>query len=394
MGHLRIGWQNMAPISSEFLERLEKIRVGFLFDHPFLSVLALSIGIEFRKNSHEAFETNGMAIYVDATLAQSLDAPRLKYTYAHILMHIILKHAFRMQGRDHGMWNRSSDIVVNLLLSDFERVGIAPDDEVLLEKFRNKSVEEVYNILYEESENGEGTPEEQNPQEEKLDLIENEGDSAFSIEDLDATIVQAMGVAKKQGNIPSSFLEAISEVTKPKIDLQTLLQNYFQESFFYKQSDFSRPNRRFIHKKLYLPGYKYQKNRVTLYIALDRSMSISKETFSHFLGVIDEIVRMSIDAKVIVVPFDESVDEANIVTFENEVMACKLTFAKGNGGTLFAPLAEYINKVAPSDAFLMLLSDGFFTMEKKLDIQTIFLLTHKANLQRFQGYADTFYLEI
>ena len=391
---LKSGLQNMAPTSSEFSDSLEKIRVGFLFDHPFLSVLALSISTEFRKNAHEAFETNGVAIYIDETLCSSLDEQRLKYTYAHTLLHIILKHAFRMQGRDHGMWNRSSDIVINLLLSNFERVGIAPNDEVLLEKFRNKSVEEVYNILYQEKKEGEGEADEQNPRMQKLDLIENEGESEFSMEELDATIVQAMGVAKKQGNIPRSFLEAIDEVTKSKMDLQTLLSSYFQESFFYKQSDFSRPNRRFIHQNLYLPGYRYQKNRLTLYIALDRSMSISKETFSYFLGVIDEIVRMSVDAKVVVVPFDEKVDEGDVVSFENESMACKLSFSKGNGGTLFEPLAEYITKNAPSDAILMLLSDGFFTMEKKLSLQTLCLLTQRENLKRFEGYADTFYFEI
>ena len=111
-----------------------------------------------------------------------------------------------MSNREHGTWNRSSDIVINLLLSDFERVGERPENEVMLEKFRDKSVEEVYNILYEENEDGEGTPDDENPQEEKLDLIEEEGDNSAAMEEIDALIVQAMGAASKQGNIPSSFL--------------------------------------------------------------------------------------------------------------------------------------------------------------------------------------------
>ena len=123
----------MANISSDFLIKLEKIRVQFLFDHPFLSVLALSLPMHFRKNPHEAFETNGIAIFVDETLCQTMEDEELKYIYAHTLLHVILKHAFRMNGRDHGMWNRSSDIVINLLLSDFERVGQRPEHEVMLE---------------------------------------------------------------------------------------------------------------------------------------------------------------------------------------------------------------------------------------------------------------------
>ncbi|MDX1296338.1 MAG: hypothetical protein R3302_08720, partial [Sulfurimonadaceae bacterium] len=210
------GWPSMATSLSD---RLEKIRVRFLFDHPFLSVLALSLPMHFRENPHEAFETDGSAIYVDETMADTLSDAHLKYTYAHTLLHVMLKHAFRMGGRDHKVWNRSSDIVINLLLSDFERVGERPEDEVLLEKFRDRSVEEVYNTLYQENQDGEGTPDEENPKEQKLDLIENEGDTEAAEEELDALIVQAMGAAQKQGNIPASFLEVIREVTRPKIDL-------------------------------------------------------------------------------------------------------------------------------------------------------------------------------
>ena len=106
----------MANTSSDFLTKLEKIRIGFLFDHPFLSVLALSLPMEFRKNPHEAFETNGTRVFVDPALCEHIPEQELKYVYAHTLLHILLKHPFRMKNREHGTWNRSSDIVINLLL--------------------------------------------------------------------------------------------------------------------------------------------------------------------------------------------------------------------------------------------------------------------------------------
>jgi hypothetical protein len=95
------------------------------------------------------------------------------------------------------------------------------------------------------------------------------------------------------------------EITKPSIDLHTLLHAYMSESFFDKESDFSHPNRRFIHQELYLPGYRYDRNRLSLFIFLDRSMSITGEVFARFLGIIDSIVRMSHDFEVSVLPFDE-----------------------------------------------------------------------------------------
>lgn len=388
------GWRSMATTSSKFLNKLEKIRVQFLFDHPFLSVLALSLPMEFRKNPHEAFETDGTHIFVDAMLCEAMSEEELKYIYAHTLLHILLKHPFRMNKRDHGVWNRSSDIVINLLLSDFQRVGTRPQHEVMLEKFRDRSVEEVYNVLYEENEDGEGTPDDANPQEEKLDLIENEGDTKAAMEELDALIVQAMGAANKQGNIPASFLEVIKEVIRPKIDLETLLHSYMSESFFDKEVNFAYPNRRFIHQGIYLPGYTHERNRLKLYIALDRSMSITTEVFSKFLGIIDSVLRMSSDFEVSVVPFDESVDINKIVNYNSQDIKPELSFEKGNGGTLIEPLFEYLKKSAEPNSTLMVLSDGLFKIKKSAEINTLFLISQKKNIKNIEPYGDVFYFDL
>lgn len=388
------GWKNMATISSSFLKKLEKIRIQFLFDHPFLSVLALSLPMEFRKNLYEPFETNGKIIFVDSTLCEHIQTEELKYIYAHTLLHILLKHPFRMTNRNHGIWNRSSDIVINLLLSDFERVGQRPQNEVMLEKFRDKSVEEVYNILYEENDDGEGIPDEENPQEEKLDLIEEEGDNSAAIEEIDTLIVQAMGAASKQGNIPSSFLEIIKEVIRPKLDLETLLHTYMSESFFDKEINFSHPNRRFIHQGIYLPGYKREENRLNIYIALDRSMSISSEIFSKFLGIIDSVLRMSTDFEVSVIPFDESVDKQKIIKYDSQQIRPKIEFEKGNGGTLIEPVFEYLKIHASMDATLMVLSDGLFKIEKASELNTLFLVSEKKNMKKLGAFGDVFYFDL
>lgn len=346
-------------------------------------------------NPHEIFETNGMALFVDESKAEQISDENLKYMYAHILLHILLKHAFRMGEREGKTWNRSCDIVINLLLADFERVGVRPDDEVMLDKFKDKSVEEVYHALFQESPEGEGTPDEENPNEQKQDLIENEGDTESAQEELDNLIVQAIGAAQKQGNVSVSFLEAINEVTKPKIDLQTLLHVYLSESYFDKVSDFSRPNRRFIHQGVYLPGYKKEQNRLKLYIALDRSMSISYEVFSKFLGIIDATLRMSSDFEVSVIPFDESVDEEAIVSYDAQSIGLpKLSFEKGNGGTDFYSVLEYFKAKALYEGTLMVLSDGFFKIEHAAELQTLFLISEKKNIKRLEKYGDVFYFDL
>ncbi len=374
--------------TTSFNDQLEKIRVQFLFDHPFLSVLALSIPHKEWDNRHMLFETDGSTIRIDASKAGEVDDAKLKYLYAHVLLHILLKHPFRMRGRDKATWNRSCDIVIGLLLSDFERVGSADEEAMVIESFRDKSVEEVYHALYRESNEGEGQQSDDNPTMQKMDIIENEGDTKVAEEEIDALIIQAMGAARKQGNIPASLLEMFDEITKPSIDLHTLLHAYMSESFFDKESDFSHPNRRFIHQELYLPGYRYDRNRLSLFIFLDRSMSITGEVFARFLGIIDSIVRMSHDFEVSVLPFDERVYSEEKKSYDAQGILPNISFAKGNGGTQFAPVLEYLNTHAGEKNLAVILSDGYFTVEKAPAMQTLFLLSEKKNLKRFERYGD------
>lgn len=380
--------------TTSFNEQLEKIRVQFLFDHPFLSVLALSIPHKFQNNAHVLFETDGVSIRVDESKGVGYDDGRLKYLYAHVLLHILLKHPFRMQGRDKPTWNRSCDIVIGLLLNDFQRVGNADEDAIVIESFRDKSVEEVYNTLYRESDEGEGQQSDTNPTQQKMDIIEHEGDTKVAEEELDALIIRAMGAARKQGNIPASLLEMFDEITKPSIDLHTLLHAYMSESFFDKESDFSHPNRRFIHHGLYLPGYRYDRNRLSFFIFLDRSMSITGEVFSRFLGIIDSIVRMSHDFEVSVIPFDERVYSEEIKSYDAQSILPNISFSKGNGGTQFEPVLEYLTTHAGEKNLAVILSDGYFLVEKPPAMQTLFLLSEKKNLTRFERYGDVVYFDL
>ncbi|MDO9305363.1 MAG: VWA-like domain-containing protein [Sulfuricurvum sp.] len=382
----------MATIS--FNDQLEKIRVQFLFDHPFLSVLALSIPHKYQSNLHLLFETDGVSIRIDETKGIGYDDGRLKYLYAHVLLHILLKHPFRMCGRDKAVWNRSCDIVIGLLLNDFKRVGSADDEAMVIESFRDKSVEEVYNALYRESNDGEGAQSEANPTQQKMDIIEYAGDTKVAEEEMDALIIQAMGAARKQGNIPSSLLEMFDEITKPSINLHTLLHAYMSESFFDKESDFSHPNRRFIHQGLYLPGYRYDRNRLSLFIFLDRSMSITGEVFARFLGIIDSIVRMSHDFEVSVIPFDERAYVEQIKSYDAQSILPNISFEKGNGGTQFAPVLDYLNTHAGEKNLAIILSDGYFTVEKAPAMQTLFLLSERKNLKRFERYGDAVYFDL
>ncbi len=67
----------------------EKIRISFLFNHPFLSVLALSINSEFKGNINSAFLTDGFKITIDTEKLTKYSRDEITYLYAHTLLHIV-----------------------------------------------------------------------------------------------------------------------------------------------------------------------------------------------------------------------------------------------------------------------------------------------------------------
>ena len=140
------GLKSMKTIS--YKEIFEKIRINFLFNHPFLSVLALSIETNYEENKNSAFLTDGFKITIDTKKLKKYSKYEINYLYAHTLLHIVLKHSYRQKTRDSYIWNKSCDLVVNNILYSFENIGTKPDDELLDLTLKDKCVEEVYEISY------------------------------------------------------------------------------------------------------------------------------------------------------------------------------------------------------------------------------------------------------
>jgi len=238
----------METTSSKNFEAIfQKIRINFLFNHPFLSVLALSIPSSFTSNTKSAFQTNGVNIGIDLEKLNHYSEEEITYLYAHTLLHIVLKHPFRQKTRDAYIWNQSCDLVTNLLLSAFTNIGVMPQDEILDLDLKDKCVEEVYEILYKKSEkedneskeekNDENSKVEENQKgnlktyiynESKLDIekVNNEKINQGEREKLDGIIIQALSIAQKTSNKYAGLQIEIETLIKPEISLQDTLKEY------------------------------------------------------------------------------------------------------------------------------------------------------------------------
>lgn len=391
-----LGWKNMQTTS--YKDIFEKIRINFLFNHPFLSVLALSIDSEFKENINGPFLTDGFKITIDTGKLEKYSKDEITYLYAHTLLHIVLKHPYRQKTRDKYIWNQACDVVINNILSTFENVGIRPADEVLDLTLNDKCVEEVYEILYKKKEELSKTiPDEKGKIESnaydksKLDLDEVLTKSEkTNQEKLDGIIIQALSLAKKSSNLYEGMSVEIDTLIKPEIDLHDVLKEYLISSFFEKQISYERPNKRFIDRGIYMPGTKKLNDNLNIFVALDSSSSVSLDEYKKFLGIVSEIAESFYEYKIDILPFDLKVRSEYIISFDsfNPLSSKELLIPKSNGGTSFDELLRYLKKSSEvrNDSLLIALTDGEFEMSESLLCNTLFIISNKKNLRKFEQH--------
>lgn len=376
----------------------QKIRVNFLFNHPFLSVLALSLETTFRENKNSAFETNGSAVFIDLKKLEKYSSEEVTYLYAHTLLHIALKHPYRQKRRDKKIWNMSCDIVINNILATFDNIGETPKDELIDRALENRCVEEVYEILYkkEEEKKSGKRPEESegetavyNSSKMDLDEVESDEETSLEKEKLDGIIIQALAIAKSASSKYQGLRVEIDTLLKPEIDIADILKEFLTASLFEKEESYLRPNRRFIHSGIYMPGVRRSEEMIEVFIALDSSSSVSLDEYKKFLGVIQEICSGFYEFKIIVLPFDKTVKERDIVSFDsfNPVLEESLYIPKSDGGTNFNEVLRYLKRTdIRGENLLMVLSDGEFEISESLVCKTVFLISEEKNIPKFERY--------
>ncbi|ATB68768.1 hypothetical protein SJPD1_0653 [Sulfurospirillum diekertiae] len=392
------GWSVMATTSSELHKALfERIRIHFLFNHPFLSVLALSIPTRYVTNAKSAFQTDGFSLSIDEAKLSTYREEEIIYLYAHTLLHIVLKHPARRKVREELVWNQSCDVVINLILSEFDHVGVMPSDEIFDADMSGLSVEEVYEILYKEQEK-KPNPEEGEKQksfvydETKQDL-ESSSESLQSSgeqEKLDNIIIQALSIAKQATKAYDSLRVEIDTLLKPNIDLYDVLKEFLITALFEKNVTYNRPNRKYFQQGLYLPSTQKSKEQLELIIAIDSSGSVSLEEYKTFLGIVKEVCESFYEYSVTLLPFDLHVKEELIVSFDsfNPINSDNLFIPKSDGGTNFNAVLDFIDAkyAIRSEQLLMVLSDGEFDIRRSLVCETLFVLSQKKNCAKFERY--------
>jgi predicted metal-dependent peptidase len=328
-------------------EKLITARVGLLLRHSFFGNLATRLRMVDCTDDPfiNTAATDGRCFFFDTNFVDKLSPKQTEFLFGHEVLHNVFDHMGRRGSRDPDIWNIACDYAINQILVD-DRIG----DKIIQvkifqdNKYRGKSAEEIYDIIFEKydlkqlQQLGELLDQHLDPDKENGEDGSKGKRKKYTKEELrkirdemkEAMISAAQSAGA--GNLPAGVRRMISELTEPKIDWRELLKQQIQSTI---RNDYTwmRPSRKGWHTGAVLPGMNYDQT-IDVAVAIDMSGSISDKQGRDFLSEIKGIMDQFKDFHIKLWSFDTNVYNVVDITADN-IQEFENYELKGGGGTDF-----------------------------------------------------------
>ena len=387
--------------------------------HPFIGSLALRLELIPTSDSRmNSATTDGTHIFANTKYFSALSEDERMAIIAHEVWHCAMKHFLRRGDRELNRFNYACDIETDLiLLKDGFTIDILPYDKEwvgqcaewiyervppFLARFETKDIHlyPMKNIpgppmpSDSESDNASGGDEDTQSEGEdgnsSNDKQKKQGDSAKNSDETqkqheylppqlkeaygeidedfspvfndeiderwDEVVAEEIKRHKERGTLPGFMEEALTPAGKPKVDWRKQLMDYVT-MIFGGERQWIPPNRRFVHKKLYLPSRERRKT-IEIVLAIDTSGSVL-DCLQDFLTELVGLTESFGEYKITVIQCDMRITDVHV--FDNDTPLDNAEFYfKGGGGTSFFPPFIYVaNKMDEQPNALIYLTDGF-----------------------------------
>lgn len=340
---------------------ITKARAGLLFDAPFFASLALRLTPVEDKTCKTAY-TDGNVLGYNPDFVHSLSMSELKGLIAHEVMHIVGCHHLRRQSREPSKWNVACDYAINDILVA-SRVELPSD--ALTGYGIDKSAEQIYNMLPKEEGSDKGKGQGQSNSDssdpggcgEVRDLPGGDGGAASEAElskaesEVKVMVAQAAQQAMSMGQMPAKLDRLVRDIVDPKVNWVDVLRRFVQ---LQAKNDYRMmpPNRRYIHRGLYLPSLRSEELPEVV-IAVDTSGSITDKDVDQFASEISSMLQ-NFDTNITVLYCDTKI--SNVEEFTSRDLPLQL-HPKGGGGTDFRPPFNWVEEQQRTPCCLIYLTD-------------------------------------
>ena len=374
---------NEVEIDTKTEKKFRRARFNLLTDQPFFGQIALNTPTYFT-DSIETMGVDGVSMFVNPEFVKKQTTAELCGVIAHECLHVALLHPLRREHRDPRKWNVATDHAINLELQKViretrssEYTMALPSNVLADPQYKEMGAEAIYNRLPDKAAK-KNDPNKSDGDEKNSQAKDgaapapgnkpgnSPGDTGgcgecfdapdgLSAKDLEAEIkqkvIQAAHSARAQGKLPGNIEGMIDDMLKPVIDWKTKLREQFERVF---PSDFSwmRPNRRFVHDGLYLPGIE-KDGTGHIVVGVDTSGSVSDKEIAQFVAEVNSICEDVIPERVTVIYCDTVIQGVD----EFEADEDFTHRAPGRGGTEFIPVFEEVERRGIQPKTLVYLTD-------------------------------------
>jgi predicted metal-dependent peptidase len=375
------------------MERIRKAHVAIMMHNKFCAFSGLlACGDTKVTDEIPTACTNGWDTLYNPDFVTSLNDKQLRLLILHEQTHKAYKHITvwkHLWAKSPQLANIAADHFVNLSLMDTDNnegfvempsIGVQPDA-----KYRGWSVEQIFNDLLENGEQGEGGGSGEG-EGEGLDEHDwengkggqpSEAEQAQRAQEIDRALRNGQMIAKKRGASGSGGGEMFGELTRPQIDWKQALREFVQETCQGNdESTWRRPNRRYMAQDIYMPS-SVSERVGELVVGFDTSGSCFTGTvINKFVSELQAIFDSVKPEAVRVVCWDTSVcsDE----TMRPEDFNAPTVRVSGGGGTCGEVLFDYLREKRAEPQAIIQFTDGYVGDFGHSHIPTLWVITDKS----------------
>lgn len=355
-------------------KEMEEARMNMLLTLPFFGSIVLDMEMEESTEIEKAW-TDGKTIKFNPEFHSKSTFAQKKWTLAGLTTALAMKHHTRRGDRDEKLWQLCSDIVVYNMLQDsgLEIPDDLPFDRWEATRFSDKSITEIYDILYQEQPpppGGGGEDEDEDEDEggqpppgggeggyDDIGDAVPSGDPADVKEvekEWDNKVQQAINMQKRMGKGGTAFERIVQQIKKDsEVDWRKELRN-FVEKITKGDYSWSMPNRRYLTTMgIYLPAL-HAREIGKIVIAIDTSGSITDRELQQFEVELNKIFS-EFPTHIYVIYCDDEINHVDEFTAGSVI---KLN-SHGGGGTDFIPVFEYVHEKGIKPECLIYFTDCY-----------------------------------
>lgn len=285
--------------------------------------------------------TDGLHLFYHPDFIKANPIPVIQGVIAHEIMHIILKHLPRSQGREAKRWNVAADLAINpIILREFQ----LPSGVLNKAEYYDKSAEFIYNNLPMSKDGNDGGTLDSHEDWKNWGDQKKGGDkqgqdgAGDEIPDIEQEWEQRVATASNQarikGKFPAHMESIVGEMLQPKLSWKALLRDTITSC---AKNDYrlTPANKKHLHRGFYLPGITGE--TINIAVAIDTSGSVSDDDITAFLSEVKGICDQYDDYTIVLYQADAAIQKKWELHSFDPLPADK---AYGRGGTDFRPAIE------------------------------------------------------